>query len=113
MTELTKREKKLARELIEKGLLEEFKRGLTSFDAILQQWKTEGGDIKQHYCKIFSAVKDFDKHIARRYDGMRGSRYLDTVAYQLIDELYDVSEIDGFSPEAKDTILRMARIREV
>jgi len=74
--ELSKREKKLARELIEKGLREEFKRGMLSFDVILQQWKNEDGDVKENYYKIFNAVTDFDKQIARRYDGMTGSKYL-------------------------------------
>jgi hypothetical protein len=107
--ELSKREKKIARELIEKGLREEFKRGMLSFDAILQEWKSEDGDIKESYYKIFSAVKDFDKGIARRYDGITGSRYLITVIGQLIDELYDVSEIEGFSPEVKNAILGMIK----
>ena len=106
MLELSKREKKIARELIEKGLREEFKRGMLSFDAILQQWKNENGDVKENYYKIFTAVKDFDKQIARRYDGLSGSRYLDTVIGQLADELYDISEIEEFRPEVKETMLR-------
>jgi hypothetical protein len=103
--ELSKREKKLARELIEKGVREEFKRGMLSFDAILQQWKNE--DIKENYYKIFNAVTDFDKQIARRYDGMTGSKYLLIVAGQVYDKLYDRAEIDEFGEEAKDRILRM------
>ena len=112
ITELSKREKKIARELIEKGLREEFKRGMLSFDAILQQWKSEDGNIKESYYKIFSAVKDFDKQIARRYDGMRGSDYLLVIIGQLMDELYDISEIDEFSPETKNTILGMIKWRK-
>jgi hypothetical protein len=107
--ELTKREKKLARELIEKGLQEEFKRGLTNFDAILQEWKTDSGDIRPHYYKIFNAVKDFDKHIARRYDNMKGSTYLNIVAGQLVDDLYDVSEVDSFDEPAKNRILMLVK----
>lgn len=105
--ELSKREKKIARELIEKGLREELKRGMSSFDAILQQWKAESGDVKEYYYQIFGAVKDFDKQIAWRYDGLRGSRYIDTIAGQIIDKLYDQSELDGFSQEIKEVIFRM------
>jgi hypothetical protein len=112
MTELTKREKKIARELMEKGLREEFKRGMLSFDAILQQWKSEDSDIKESYYKIFSAVKDFDKQIARRYDGIRGSDYDLVIVGQLMDELYDISEIDEFSPETKNAILGMIKRRQ-
>ena len=110
--ELSKREKKIARELIEKGLREEFNRGMLNFDAILQQWKSEDGDIKESYYKIFSAVKDFDKQIARRYDGMRGSDYEVVIVGQLTDELYDISEIDEFNPEAKNAILEMIKWRK-
>ena len=112
MTDLSKREKKIARELIEKGLREEFKRGMLSFDAILQQWKSENGDIKEYYYKIFSALKDFDRGIARRYDGMRGSDYELVIVGQLMDELYDLSEIDEFSPEVKEGFLRMIKWRK-
>jgi hypothetical protein len=80
---------------------------MLSFDAILQQWKNEDGDIKENYYKIFNAVTDFDKQIATRYDGMTGSKYLLIVAGQVYDKLYDRAEIDGFGEEAKDRILRI------
>lgn len=104
--ELPKKDKKVARLLMDKGLLIEFVRGLNSFDAILQNWKAGNGDVKETYYAIFSAVKDFDKHIARRYYGIGGSRYLETVISQLVDEVYDISEIDAFSPAVKADALR-------
>jgi len=107
--ELPKKDKKVARQLMDKGLLIEFERGLKSFDAILQKWKTENGDVKETYYAIFSAVKDFDKHIARRYDGISGSRYLQTVVAQLVDDVYDISETDAFSPEVKEQTLRSVK----
>jgi hypothetical protein len=110
--ELPKKDKKLARQLIDKGLLIEFEQGLRSFDAILQEWKANGGDVRETYCKIFTTVKEFDKHIARRYDEIGGSRYLETVIAQLADDLYDVSEIDGFSPEVKEYALRSVKFRK-
>lgn len=85
---------------------------MLSFDAILQQWKSEDGDVKEYYYKIFSTVKDFDKQIAWRYDGMRGSDYELIIVGQLMDELYDVSEIDAFTLEVKDGILRMINRRK-
>ncbi|HEY1871070.1 MAG TPA: hypothetical protein VGG71_08435 [Chitinophagaceae bacterium] len=110
--ELPKKDKKLARQLMDKGLLVEFEQGLKNFDAILQEWKAGNGDIKETYYKIFTAVKEFDKHIARRYDGIGGSRYLETVIEQLEDDLYDISEIDGFSPEVRDDTLRFVKFRK-
>jgi len=107
--ELPKKDKKVARQLMDKGLLIEFERGLNSFDAILQKWKAENGDVKETYYAIFSAVKDFDKHIGRRYDGIGGSRYLETVVAQLLDGVYDISEIDAFSPQVKEDTLRFVK----
>jgi hypothetical protein len=110
--QLPKKDKKLARQLMDKGLLTEFEHGLKSFDAILQQWKSGNADTKETYYKIFTAVKEFDKHIARRYDAIGGSRYLETVIAQLADDLYDVSEIDGFSPEIREDTLRFVKFRK-
>jgi hypothetical protein len=108
--ELSKREKKVARELIAKGLNEDFKIGLLEFDAILQEWKNTNGDNGDCYHKIFGAVKDFDKFIARRYDNMKGSTYLQIVAAQLNDGLFDAAEIEAFGDEAKERILRWIHV---
>jgi hypothetical protein len=110
--DLPKKDKKVARQLMDKGLLIEFEHGLNSFAAILEEWKTTNGDVKETYYKLFSAVKDFDKHIARRYDGIGGSRYLETVIAQLADDVYDISEIEGFSPEVKADALRFVKFRK-
>lgn len=97
---------------MDKGLLIEFEQGLKRFDAILQEWKAGNIETKETYYQIFSAVKDFDKHIARRYDGIGGSRYLETVIAQLADDLYDISEVDGFSPDVKADTLRFVNFRK-
>lgn len=110
--ELPKKDKKLARQLMDKGLLIKFEQGLKKFDAILQEWKAGNSETKETYYQIFSAVKDFDKHIARRYDGIGGSRYLETVIAQLADDLYDISEVDGFSPDVKADTLRFVNFRK-
>lgn len=110
--ELPKKDKKLARQLMDKGLLIEFEQGLRKFDAILQGWKAGNSEIKETYYEIFTAIKEFDKHIAGRYNGIGGSRYLETVIAQLADDLYGVSEIDGFSPAVKEDTLRFVKFRK-
>jgi hypothetical protein len=110
--ELPKADKKVARQLMDKGILIEFEQGMQNFFTILQEWKEKGGDTKETYYKIFSAVKDFDKHIARRYDAIGGSRYLEVVVAQLADELYDISETNAFSPQVKEDTLRYVRFRK-
>lgn len=93
-------------------MLVEFEKGLRSFDAILQKWKADGGELRETYHRIFAAVKEFDKHIARRYDGIVGARYLETVVEQLADELYEISEIDSFNTEVKEDTLRFVKLRK-
>lgn len=50
--ELPKKDKKLARQLMDKGILIEFEQGLKSFDAILKEWKTGNSEIKETYYKF-------------------------------------------------------------
>ncbi len=104
-TELSKKDKKVARELIAKGLDAEFKIGLTEFEAILQQWQTESGDNREYYHKLYAAVMQFNKHIAWRYDYMPGSKYLDVLTWQVRDQLIQPSELEALNPETRDEVL--------
>ena len=56
-------------------------------------------------------TRSFDKHVAWRYDDMRGSKYLPTVASLLADKVIREDEIVGFSDENREHILRSASIR--
>jgi hypothetical protein len=85
MTDLSKREKKIARDAIEKGVLAEFKVSLKESETIIKEWRNGQLDNRQAYHKLFKAIMVQNKHIARRYDDMRGSRYLSTVAAILYD----------------------------
>lgn len=106
MYELSKREKKIAREAIEKGVLAEFEVGLTEAETIIKEWRKGGLDNRQAYHKLYQAIKDQDKHIARRYDGMRGSRYLLTVA-AIFKDGYNRRRYKGFFRRNKRSIEAM------
>ena len=111
--ELSKKEKKIARDLISKGQQEDLKRGLLEFDAILQKWKDEAGHNGDCFYTLYESIRDYRKWIALRYDRVSGSHYVDTLIYQLFNNLYPASEIDEFRPEIKDYILlRVKRARE-
>ena len=73
--ELSKKDKKVAREVIEKGLQIEFANGLKKAEKVIENWKKNPGQNREAYHLLFSAIYDFDKHIARRYDRMTGSKY--------------------------------------
>ncbi|MCL2073124.1 MAG: hypothetical protein FWH18_04330 [Marinilabiliaceae bacterium] len=71
--ELTKSQKRIARELIDIGLQRECK----SFGLKIAKFTNSSDwDAKPHdiYLKLFEKVVSFDKHISRRYDFLGGSR---------------------------------------
>ncbi len=82
--ELSKSQKRLAREIIEKGLQAEFARGLSAADKILSGWKNQSSGNKEAYHALFHHIWEFDKHIAARYDRITGSRYLFIISEQLM-----------------------------
>ena len=84
--ELSKADKKAAREIIEKGLQQEFANGLDRSYQILADWKAGNKGTRDTYHALYGHIRDYDKHIARRYDNMSGSKYLFIIAGQIIDE---------------------------
>ena len=104
--ELSKREKKLAREIIEAGLQKEFTKELLDADKILNDWKIKALDNRNAYHNLYKHIIDFDKHIARRYDGMTGSGYLLVIIAQMLDGLITKNDLENFSEEVKNIIKR-------
>jgi len=111
--DFSKADNRVARKLFEVALQRELIKGMDEFSDVLNQWKTQQPeDNRDDYYKIFTAVKDFDKHIARRYDGMRNSWFFDTIIGLLLDKTITLVDLEGFSEEAKTEILRILKFRE-
>ncbi len=108
--ELSKKDKKTAREIIEAGLQKEFAKGLFDADTILTEWKNKAIDNREAYYSLYKQIASFDKHIARRYDDMKGSTYLFIIAAQLSDGIISENDLNEFSPEVKQAIIRIASI---
>jgi hypothetical protein len=106
MEELSKADKRLCRELLNKGVEKEFAIGLTKFDSIIQAWKEGKLDSREGYHAVFKEVKDFDKHIARRYDNPSNSTLHFTVVALLLDRLISVEDLQGFSEQTKAYFIR-------
>ena len=109
---LNKKEKKLARELIEKGLQSEFKTILGKAKTLLEAWDDQRTDHKETYQRLYAHITKSDKHIARRYDNMTGSKYLPTIAHLLGDKLVSVEEVSGFTDQIRNAILFLAGIED-
>ena len=99
--ELTKADKRAAREIIDIGLQNEFKKGLMDFASIIHDWEKTGSNSQECYQSLYSKVIDFDKHIAHRYDGMSGSKYLFIVAAQLADSFVTETDVSKLSETAR------------
>ncbi len=106
--ELSKQEKKIAREIIEMGLQKEFAKGLFDADTVLDQWKNKSINNRDAYHMLYKKITDFDKHIARRYDGMTGSKYLFVIAAQFQDGITSESDLEECSERVKQAIKLIA-----
>jgi hypothetical protein len=112
MIELTKSQKKIARELIDIGLQREcksFTDKITKFTNS-SEWKT--GDPHKLYLNLYKKVTSFDKQIARRYDNLTGSRYFMTVWELFYDEVLSTEDISRFDSEVQTELLRLKRTYE-
>jgi uncharacterized damage-inducible protein DinB len=110
--ELAKRDIKVIRTLVKKGLLNDFAKGLSKADEILNDWKQEATDNKESYNKLFKHVVDFDKHILRRYDSAKESDVLYTFIQQLNEGLVDIADIKELTREGQEEIQKMIRFRK-
>ena len=103
--ELSKKEKKIARACIDKGLDTAFKEGLENCEAVISNWRLgKFSSNKEAYHKLYKTITDKDDAIAGRYDGLRGSGYLLTVAQLFLEKIIAEDDIEGFSDETKAVI---------
>ena len=103
--ELSKSDKKVAREVIEKGLQIELANGLKEAEKVISEWKNNQQNNRDAYHLLYKTIRDFDKHIARRYDRITGSNYIFIVMEQFVDGIITEEDLKDFSPEVYETIL--------
>lgn len=63
------------------------------------------GPWHKRYIAIFRKVKNFDKHVARRYDGIIGSHYLDCVLDLYYNDVITDEEKASFSDTLRDYLI--------
>ena len=102
--DLTKAEKKAARVIIETGLRREMEGNLQELDDIITRWKTTGSDVKETYYEVYKTLTGFNKHIARRYDGLSGSSYLLCIIGQYRDGVVTDEDLDGLMPQTQERV---------
>ncbi|HEX5150364.1 MAG TPA: hypothetical protein VFW07_02885 [Parafilimonas sp.] len=110
MYELPKKEKKIARAAIDKGVNTAFKLALEEAGSIIKEWQEGKLDNRAAYHKLFKAVDKHDYKIARRYDHVTGSKYLMIVSAILADGHITQDDISEFSDETKAVIRSWAKV---
>lgn len=99
--ELSKSDKKNARDLIRKGMMVQFERGLHRADAILNDWKQGKGNHQEAYHALYKHIVDFDKGIAARYDNMPNHSLLFVLVQQVQEGLVPRQELAVFPEEVQ------------
>ena len=109
MIELTKSQKKTARKLINLGLQRECAKFMQSTKDFMNK-NASAEDAHDAYLKLYDKVYQFDKHIARRYDGMSGGRYYITVCYLYYDGVLTDEDIREFDDELYNSLKELFQI---
>jgi hypothetical protein len=109
--ELSKPQKKIARTLIEYGLMKEFHNGIMVVDEIIREWKNNKLDNREAYLKIYKKLDKFDDHISNRYDNLSSSNYMFILAHQLSEGLVTVDELDELDEKIRAAVLFLATKR--
>jgi hypothetical protein len=103
--DLSKKEKKIARVCIDKGLDTAFKEGLENSEAVIRDWQQgKFSTNKEAYHELYKTLTDKDDDIGRRYNGLTGSRWLMTVAQLFAEKVITDDDIKDFSDEPKAII---------
>lgn len=108
--ELSKSQKKVARELIKESLQKECAQFLEKIEMSVSNRDQEGKSPHETYLNLYKEVKSFDKYIERRYDDLRGSRYFMVLVGLLLDEVLTQEDLNRFDEDMKKRLLNAAKL---
>jgi hypothetical protein len=108
--ELPKSQKKIARELIQKALQTECGRFIEETEFLIANLKRNGNDSHKIYLELYEKMQLFDKHIALRYDGLTGSRYVMTLLKLMYDKILTEEDINRFDDDVRDYLQKTSRL---
>jgi hypothetical protein len=108
--ELSKKDKQLIRELMDLGLQREFEMGIGQVEKIIDEWKTNKEDRRATYHAIHDAISQHRKHLAYRYDGLGGSKFVPLVGELVADNIITEADLEPLSNKAKEIVLQFANL---
>jgi len=116
---LTKADKRRCRELIHIGLERECEKFVKDIQKLAsksiplaelnapyceENGRSVEGPWHKRYIALYKLTDKFDKHVARRYDGMSGGHYVECVLGLYLDGIITDEEIASLSNEVRDFI---------
>ena len=111
-TDLTKSQKKIARQVIEKGLQKEYIDGIIKLDNVISKWKVNALTNQDTWFELCKQLTKHDDHIADRYNNMGGSKYLSVIAGQLADGVINRDDLHDFDEEVTNKVLFFSGIED-
>ncbi|WMJ73955.1 hypothetical protein RCC89_12385 [Cytophagaceae bacterium ABcell3] len=100
----TKSEKKLVRQLLDKGLERDYINGINKIKALLDQWEKSQQNPRETYLNMYKTLDKHDRNLSRKFDGLTGGRYFMALVDLMIEGLVSEEEIEGLSKETKERI---------
>jgi enamine deaminase RidA (YjgF/YER057c/UK114 family) len=85
-------------------LQREYQSGIEKVEAVIAKWKSGKLDNRQAYISIYKKLSKHDKHLARRYDNMSGSKYLMIISGQVADGVVSFEELGELNDQARQVI---------
>ena len=109
--ELSKKDKRTAREIIARGIELDLEKALNDASAILEEWKSKQLNNRDAYKKLYQYLEAYDDELERQYQD-RNSTLLFSLAYQLVEGFITESDLEPLSDEVKGTLRRWMAARE-
>ena len=103
--DLTKSQKKKVRDLIDKAIFRDYTDGINHVKKLVNKFEEGKSDPREFYFKLYETVKEKDKQIAWRYDGLTGSRYLPALISLVHDGIVKTDELEILDAELRGYIL--------
>jgi flagellar basal body-associated protein FliL len=107
--ELSKSQKKIARQLIDKGLQIECGECLKKVESFLDKSKTSLLSNHETYLKLYQLIIKFDKHVAQCYDGLSGSHYFTAVLGLFVNDVITMKDIEAFDEEIRNKLIALKK----
>jgi hypothetical protein len=110
MIELSKKQKKIFRQLIDLAIQRECKSFTDKIAKFLNSSKGQSEDSHELYIALYKKVASFDKHLGKRYDDLSSSSYFFAVFGLFHDKILTMEDIACYDIEDQDELLKLKEL---